>query len=65
MLIYQITLKINLDETYKVKDFNYRNNGNIINASLENKNLIDITIFKEKINIFIFNKFRNKFKFFI
>ncbi len=44
-------IKINLDETYKVKDFNYRNNGNIINASLENKNLIDITIFKEKINI--------------
>ena len=44
-------IKINLDETYKVKDFNYRNNGNIKNASFEHKNLIDIKIFKEKINI--------------
>ncbi len=44
-------IKINLDETYKVKDFNYRNNGNIINATFEDKNLIDTKIFKEKINV--------------
>ena len=44
-------IKINLDETYKVKDFNYRNNGNIINATFEDKNLINTKIFKEKINV--------------
>ena len=44
-------IKINLDETYKVKDFNYRNNGSIINATFEDKDLIDIKILKEKINV--------------
>ena len=44
-------IKINLDKTYKVKTFNYRNNGNITNATFEDKNLIDIKILKEKVNV--------------
>ena len=43
-------IKIDLDETYKVKDFNYKNSGNIINATLEGKNLIKKNFINEKIN---------------
>ena len=43
-------VKIDLDKTYKVKDFNYENNGKIINAIFEDTNLITNEFFNEKIN---------------
>ncbi len=43
-------VKIDLDKTYKVKDFYYENNGKIINAIFEDTNLITNEFFNEKIN---------------
>ena len=44
-------VKINLDKTYKVKDFDYKNSGNIIKATFEDKNLIKNKFLNEKINL--------------
>ncbi len=48
-------VKIDLDKTYKVKDFNYKNNGKIINAVFEDKNSIKEEFFNEKINFLSLN----------
>ncbi len=42
---------VSFDTTYKVKNFDYKNNGEIINAKFNFKDLINNSLFKEKINV--------------
>ena len=42
---------VSFDTTYKVKNFDYKNNGEIINAKFNLKDLINNSLFKEKINV--------------